>query len=104
MKTNPQILESVLGWPEGSIEKTVIKPAIPLKTVYAALDAVRAEYEPPVPRELTPEDFERVLNKQGTCEGCYFLGKNCAFNKLREMVEKNLGSCNNHIFKLKSEK
>lgn len=56
MKTNPQILESVLGWPEGSIEKTVIKPTIPLKTVYAAMNAVRAEIKQKIEDEINKLD------------------------------------------------
>jgi hypothetical protein len=61
MKPNNEILESVLGWSKGDLAGWTDEPImVPIKAVYAAMDAVREEYSNPVPKELTPDDFERL--------------------------------------------
>ena len=77
--------------------------------IIAAMDAVRAEYEHPVPKKLTPDDFERVpVEENGDsiiCNGCYFEHLPCFDMDIFNRLINQFGNCNDscHIFKLKSK-
>lgn len=55
------------------------------------------------PKDLTPDDFQRVPEPGGCCEGCYFQNCECRLDQLSNDVSKELGWCYGTIYTLKPE-
>jgi hypothetical protein len=71
------------------------------KTNQEIADAIKI---PLKPKELTPEDFERVpeIHFHG-CGGCYFDGKECDGELFNSITQKLGYCCRGYIFRLKSK-